>query len=135
MNRDGGEADGQEYQRTLEYQGEAEVYLQLYAALLADRREALLHERTLLALHDVREKKLRQTAAAMKAATVLNDFNSSKNGRSEIPKDVVLQPKDEITRAELSLQRKAILEELGNKAVRTVWNIQLVSSNTAQIPS
>lgn len=135
MNRDGGEADGQEYQRTLEYQGEAEVYLQLYAALLADRREALLHERTLLALHDVREKKLRQTAAAMKAATVLKDCNSSKNGRSEIPKDVVLQPKDEITRAELSLQRKAILEELGNKAVRTVWNIQLVSSNTTQIPS
>lgn len=119
MNGNEREADGQEYQRTLESQGEAEVYLQLYAALLADRREALLHERTLLALHDIREKKLRQTAAAMKAATVLEELTSSKNHGPEIS-NVVLQPEDEITRTELSARRKAILQELGDKALRTV---------------
>jgi E3 ubiquitin-protein ligase SHPRH len=48
----GEEADGQEYQRTLDDQGEAETYLMNYASLLADRREALLRERTLLAAHD-----------------------------------------------------------------------------------
>lgn len=48
------DADGQEYQRTLDNQGEAEIYLQAYAALLADRREALTSERTLLAAHDAK---------------------------------------------------------------------------------
>lgn len=46
------DADGQEYQRTLDDQGEAETYLMNYTSLLADRREALLQERTLLAAHD-----------------------------------------------------------------------------------
>lgn len=45
------DADGQEYQRSLDNQGEAETYLQAYTALLADRREALTNERTLLAAH------------------------------------------------------------------------------------
>jgi E3 ubiquitin-protein ligase SHPRH len=48
----GEEADGQEYQRTLDDQGEAETVLQNYTSLLADRREALMKERTLLAAHD-----------------------------------------------------------------------------------
>ena len=47
-------ADGEEYQRTLDDQGEAETYLQAYAALLADRREAMYNERTILAAHDAR---------------------------------------------------------------------------------
>src|SRR5215471_602678 len=66
------EADGEEYARTLETQGEAETYLQVYAALLADRREVLVAERTLLAAHDAREKKLRHTKAAMRAAAAAN---------------------------------------------------------------
>lgn len=41
---DGEDADGQEYQRALDTQGEAESYLQEYAALLADRREVLTQE-------------------------------------------------------------------------------------------
>ncbi len=48
------EADGEEYQRSLDDQGEAETYLQAYTALLADHREALVNERTLLAVHDAR---------------------------------------------------------------------------------
>ena len=46
------EADGQEYQRSLDSQAEVEVYIQAYAALIADRRESLINERTLLAAHD-----------------------------------------------------------------------------------
>src|ERR1700683_918799 len=62
------DADGDEYSRSLDAQGEADMYLQAYTALMADRRAALLAERTLLAEHDGKEKKLRKTKAA-KAAT------------------------------------------------------------------
>ena len=67
LGNSGEDADGQEYSRSLETQGEAEAYLQAYAALLADRRETLTAERTLLAAHDVREVKMRKTKAAFKA--------------------------------------------------------------------
>ncbi|KAG8882452.1 hypothetical protein FRB98_003695 [Tulasnella sp. 332] len=70
---DGDDADGQEYQRALETQAEAECYLQEYAALLADRREVLTLERTALAAHDARETKLRHTKAAARAAAALQD--------------------------------------------------------------
>ncbi|PIL26140.1 hypothetical protein GSI_11895 [Ganoderma sinense ZZ0214-1] len=67
LGNSGEDADGQEYARSLDTQGEAEAYLQAYAALLADRRETLTAERTLLAVHDVREVKMRKTKAAFKA--------------------------------------------------------------------
>ncbi|KXN90818.1 hypothetical protein AN958_03472 [Leucoagaricus sp. SymC.cos] len=114
------EADGQEYQRTLENQGEAEVYLQAYAALLADRREALLHERTLLALHDVREKKLRHTVAAIKAAAALEELTAKKDPGLEIPQEIILQPEHEVAHAELSVKRKVLLKKLGSRALRTI---------------
>lgn len=41
---EGESADGNEYQRALDVQGEVEAYLVAYAALLADRREVLNHE-------------------------------------------------------------------------------------------
>ncbi|KAF9447638.1 hypothetical protein P691DRAFT_671107 [Macrolepiota fuliginosa MF-IS2] len=114
LNPGEGEADGQEYQRTLDNQGEAEVYLQLYAALLADRREALLHERTLLAAHDGREKKLRTTVAAMRAMDVFDE------PELEAHNDVDFQPEHEVVHKELSDKRKGILKNLGSKALRTV---------------
>jgi len=46
--------NGQEYQRTLNDRGEAEKYLQAYVALVADRSEATVSERTLLAARDAR---------------------------------------------------------------------------------
>lgn len=104
----------------MDNQGEAEVYLQLYAALLADRREALLHERTLLAIHDVREKKLRQTAAAMKAAAVLDVPGASGEPILQTADDMDLQPEHVVAHKELSEKRKTILKKLGNKALRTV---------------
>ncbi|KAF8963293.1 SNF2 family N-terminal domain-containing protein [Flammula alnicola] len=108
------EADGQEYQRTLDDQGEAETYLQAYAALLADRREALINERTLLAAHDVREKQLRHTKAAMKAAATAADIVL------EAPEGLDLQPEHEVLHHSLSTQRKDILLHLQGRAVKSI---------------
>ncbi|KAG9016567.1 hypothetical protein FRB90_003006 [Tulasnella sp. 427] len=70
---EGDSADGNEYQRALDVQGEVEAYLVAYAALLADRREALNQERTALAAHDDRERRLRHTKAAARAAAAFDD--------------------------------------------------------------
>ncbi|TFK67239.1 hypothetical protein BDN72DRAFT_843332 [Pluteus cervinus] len=105
------EADGQEYQRTLDNQGNAEVYIKAYSALLADMREALMHERTLLAAHDVREKHVRKTHAAMRAAAEFLDTE-----------DVDLQPEHDILHQELTEKRKELLEDLGGRAVKSILN-------------
>ena len=107
------EADGQEYQRTLDDQGEAETYLQAYAALLADRRVALINERTLLAAHDVREKHLRKTKAAFKATHTLDSA-------LEIPDDLDIQPEHEVLHKSLSDKRKDILVNLRGRAIKSV---------------
>ncbi|KAJ7460553.1 SNF2 family N-terminal domain-containing protein [Mycena latifolia] len=109
----GEEADGQEYQRTLDDQGEAETYLINYTSLLADRREALLQERTLLAAHDAREKKLRHTKAAIKAAAALDT-------PAEILDGIELQPEHEVLHKELSGKRKEILQELQGRAIKSI---------------
>ncbi|KIO21101.1 hypothetical protein M407DRAFT_29255 [Tulasnella calospora MUT 4182] len=70
---EGDSADGNEYQRALDVQGEVEAYLAAYAALLADRREVLNQERTALAAHDDRERRLRHTKAAARAAAAFDD--------------------------------------------------------------
>lgn len=54
LSANGGNTDGNEYQKNLDNQGEAETYLQAYASLLADRREAISSERTMLAAHYAR---------------------------------------------------------------------------------
>ncbi|KAF5378608.1 hypothetical protein D9615_007143 [Tricholomella constricta] len=115
--------DGDEYQRTLDNQGEAETYLQSYAALLADRRQALLNERTLLAAHDIREKKLRHTKAAMNAANAVKETLAE----LQVPEDVELQPEHEVLHLQLSKKRKALLELLEGRAVKSV----LVALNAA----
>ncbi|TFY56627.1 hypothetical protein EVG20_g8854, partial [Dentipellis fragilis] len=88
LNTGENEADGQEYARTLATQGEAEVYLQAYAALMADRREILTAERTALASHEHKVKKHRNTKAAVKAAAAVDD-------EVEIPEDVDINPEHE----------------------------------------
>ncbi|KAG6916879.1 hypothetical protein DXG01_004788 [Tephrocybe rancida] len=112
--------DGDEYQRTLDNQGEAETYMKSYTALLSDRRQALLNERTLLAAHDVREKKLRHTKAAMNAA------NLSPDGIIDIS-DIELQPEHEVLHTELSQKRKDLLEVLDGRTIKSV----LVDINAA----
>ena len=118
LNQKEDEADGQEYQRTLDDQGEAETYLQAYAALLADRRVALINERTLLAAHDVREKHFRKTKAAFKAAHTSLEFESE----LEIPDGLDIQPEHEVLHKGLSDKRKEILIELEGRAIKSVSN-------------
>ncbi|KAG8798985.1 hypothetical protein FRC16_006130 [Serendipita sp. 398] len=55
------------YERALEIQQECEAFLMAYQALLADRREAMIAERTQLAALEDREVRVRKTAAASKA--------------------------------------------------------------------
>ena len=58
-------------------------------------RQALINERTLLAAHDQREKKLRHTKAAIKAAAAYDDG-------LETHEDIELQPEDEALHMKLS---------------------------------
>ena len=119
------EADGQEYQRTLDDQGEAETYLQVYAALLADRRVALINERTLLAALDVKEKHFRKTKAAYRAA------HASSENELEIPEGLDIQPEHEVLHRELSDKRNDILAKLGGRAIKSVSGNNLrISSGT-----
>ncbi|KAI9456133.1 SNF2 family N-terminal domain-containing protein [Lactarius psammicola] len=95
-SNDGGEADGQEYSRTLETQGEAETYLQAYAMLLADRREVLSAERTILAQ------------------------NQASQTPELLTEDIELQPEHEILKGELMRTRKALLEKFMGRAVKSI---------------
>ncbi|OSD03772.1 hypothetical protein PYCCODRAFT_1365388 [Trametes coccinea BRFM310] len=103
------DADGQEYSRSLDVQGEAEAYLQAYAALLADRRETLTAERTLLAAHDVREIKARKT----KAARGTRYLAAGEADLLELDKleDHDVQPEHQVMLKTLNDERKALLEE------------------------
>jgi E3 ubiquitin-protein ligase SHPRH len=114
-----GEADGEEYSRTLETQGEAETYLQAYTALMADRREVLVAERTLLAAHDVREKKLRHTKAAIRAAQTAKIVIGGKD-EMDMVEDIELQPEHEVLKKELTDERKHLLQLFQGRAVKSV---------------
>ncbi|KAJ3979483.1 SNF2 family N-terminal domain-containing protein [Lentinula detonsa] len=105
------DADGQEYQRTLDNQGEAETYLQAYAALLADRREALTSERTLLAAHAAKAVKQRKTRVAMKA--IAQDI-------MVIPDEVEIQPEHQVLYRELSEKHQSLLRDLNGRAIRSI---------------
>ena len=116
LTSEDGDADGQEYARSLETQGEAEIYLQAYAALLADRKEVMTSERTLLAALDVKEKKARRTKAANKAAEALLEDEVLK-----VINDLEVQPENQVLHKELHDERKAILDAGDpSRAVRSV---------------
>ncbi|KAJ7026292.1 SNF2 family N-terminal domain-containing protein [Mycena alexandri] len=113
----GEDADGQEYQQSLDAQGEVETYLINYTALLADRREALLKERTLLAAHDAREKKFRRTKAAIKAAAALGILEDVP--MVERVDGGELAPENQVLDTELSEQRKLLREGLNERAIKS----------------
>lgn len=106
----GDEADGQEYARALDTQGEVEQYLQAYTALLADRREAYKAERTALAAHEHRVTKLRQTKAAARAAAI--DVGPD----DYIPPEA--KPEHEVLRIELAARRTALTKAGKFKALK-----------------
>jgi E3 ubiquitin-protein ligase SHPRH len=116
-------ADGEEYSRTLETQGEAEVYLQAYTALLADRREILIAERTALAIHESREKKKRKTVVAAKATAALADteeLDRDKQRTALERENVDLQPEHEVLFDELNELRRNIMTKFNGRAVKSV---------------
>jgi E3 ubiquitin-protein ligase SHPRH len=113
---DEGEADGQEYSKTLDTQGEAETYLQAYAMLLADRREVLTAERTVLAVHDARERKHRKTAAAAKAVTLESD----ELDLGPVTEDIELQPEHEVLKTNLVDARKTLSMNFAGRAVKSI---------------
>lgn len=113
-----GQADGEEYSRSLDAQGEADMYLQAYTALLADRRAALVAERTLLAAHDGKEKKLRKTQAANKASAAAAAVEALH--RPEVQEDVELQPEHEVLFKELTTARRALLEDFNDRAIKSI---------------
>ncbi|WWC59243.1 uncharacterized protein I303_101793 [Kwoniella dejecticola CBS 10117] len=55
------------YAEALKAQGEVEAFMTAFAAAIADRKEFLLENRSLLAEHDARETKQRSTKAALNA--------------------------------------------------------------------
>ncbi|KAF9238471.1 SNF2 family N-terminal domain-containing protein [Melanogaster broomeanus] len=113
----GEQADGEEYARTLHTQSEAEVYLQAYATLLADRREVVVAERTLLAAHDAREKKARRTKAALAAAATAA---AHAQDELEVPEDVDVQPEHEVLYKNLMEERKELFMQSSGRALKSV---------------
>ncbi|RDX45998.1 hypothetical protein OH76DRAFT_1407336 [Lentinus brumalis] len=123
LGSNGDGADGQEYSRSLDTQGEAEAYLQAYAALLADRRETLTAERTLLAAHDVREVKARKMNAAQKKRADLRGELEFEEEPIVLDKldDQEMRPEHQVMVKDLHDARKALLEsfDLG-RAVKSI---------------
>ncbi|KAF8731589.1 hypothetical protein AX14_004659 [Amanita brunnescens Koide BX004] len=124
LNNGGNEADGQEYQRNLDNQGEAETHLRAYAALLADRREALSSERNLLAAHEGRERKTRSTKASKRArdAAAMNweGADDEMQGLEQLDDDAEQRPEDEVLFKELSDERKKLLLSLNGRAMKSI---------------
>jgi len=111
----GEDADGREYARSLETQGEAETFLHAYSVLLNDRREALFAEKSLLAAHDGRGKFKRATAAAMRAldraaeadVEMMNDFDETR-------------PEDQVLRRDLMEERLILLDPFQGRALKSI---------------
>lgn len=116
-----GDADGDEFSRSLETQGEAEAYLQAYADLLSDRRATLTAERTLLAAHDTKETHSRKTKAAQKATEAELWQDAGQEIELEKLENVELQPQHEVLQKELKETRASLLLSAEpNRAVRSV---------------
>ncbi|KZT00238.1 uncharacterized protein LAESUDRAFT_816623 [Laetiporus sulphureus 93-53] len=123
---DGEDADGQEYARSLETQGEAEAYLQAYSALLADRREFLTAERTLLDAHNVREAHIRHTKASMKASGIVLEEDIIPLEQLD---DEEHLPEHDVLHKLLTDERKALLE--GFDTSRAVKSVMIDLNNVA----
>jgi E3 ubiquitin-protein ligase SHPRH len=111
----GEDADGKEYARSLETQGEAETFLHAYSVLLNDRREALFAEKSLLAAHDGRGKAKRATVAAMRALHGVVDADL------EMMSDLYeTRPEDQILRQDLMEERLILLDPFQGRALKSI---------------
>jgi hypothetical protein len=118
LNSDGEEAenvDGEEYNRSLETQGRAEVLLQQIVDLAADYRQALVAERTILNTHLAHQRKAgRNTKAARDAVAAA----------AEMVVDSVMAEAagnvDDVFAAELTSAREKIMLDFSGRAVKSV---------------
>ena len=101
-------------------QGEADVYVQVYKALLADRREILVAERTALAEHESREKKKRKTKTAAAAAQDEEVMEAELEMIGADGEKAEVQPEHEVLFKELTAQRKAIMNRFEGVAVKSL---------------
>ncbi|EJT97111.1 hypothetical protein DACRYDRAFT_119591 [Dacryopinax primogenitus] len=108
---EGEEASGEEYTHALDAQGEAEAYIVVYAALLADRKEALSQERTILAVHESREKKARDTRAALNAGL--------ENTLSGAP--AAMEPQNEVLMRQLTDERRSMRDAHSKRSLKNVF--------------
>jgi len=115
ISSDSGDADGKEYARSLETQGEAETFLHAYTVLLNDRREALFAEKSLLAAHDGRGKFKRATAAAMKALDGVADADAE-----AINELYETRPEDQVLRRDLMEERLSLLDPFQGRALKSI---------------
>lgn len=127
-------ADGEEYNRQLDAQGEAEAYLQAYAALLADRKETLVAERTALAAHDDKEVKFRKTKAALKATAAKEDrpLQLEESVQDALGVD---GPEVEVLRAELAQQKKALRTDRSSRALKVLTFAAATSADSQSFSS
>lgn len=114
LNNTDDQVDGEEYARTLDTQGEVEVYIRAYATLLADRREAIIAERTLLAVQDAKEMSKRLTRVAKAAGPHTAD------GNLEMLEDVEVNPMQEVLHMTLSDERKKLYLQATGRALKSV---------------
>jgi len=111
----GEDADGKEYARSLETQGEAETSLHAYSVLLNDRREALFAEKSLLAAHDGRWRFKRATAAAMRTlGGVTDDDVEVINNLYET------RPEDQVLGRDLMGERLMLLDRFQGRALKSI---------------
>lgn len=120
MSADDDNATGQEYAKSLETQGRAEVLLQAYAALLSDRREVLVAERTTLAAqHNVKAKpKGRKTKAAGRAKDALEAMLL--DNPDAIEAIASLEPEHQVLANELADERKELMNRFDGRAIKSV---------------
>ncbi|TRM60097.1 hypothetical protein BD626DRAFT_572197 [Schizophyllum amplum] len=116
------DADGGEYQRSLDEQGEVETYLQAYTHLLADKREAMTNERTLLAAHDAKEAKQRKTKAAQQAIGAADDDRDDEEDEEILDqRDVIdLLPEHEVLQKTLSDERKTLYASMQGRSIKSI---------------
>jgi E3 ubiquitin-protein ligase SHPRH len=111
----GDDADGKEYARSLETQGEAETFLHAYFVLLNDRREALFAEKSLLAAHDARGKFKRATLVASKAHNRVADADVEMI--NDLPET---RPEDQVLRKGLMEERSLLLDPFQGRALKSI---------------
>ncbi|ORY26908.1 SNF2 family N-terminal domain-domain-containing protein [Naematelia encephala] len=105
------------YAQALQAQGEAEAYLAAYAAALADRKEFMLEERSLLATHDARVTKKRITKAAQNA---MEDVDIAADAPNEVAEQL----------AELMQERQAFRDARVEKDCQRPLKALLIALNS-----